>query len=99
MKDLYKITLLIDSYGKLLTQKKLDYIKMHFFDDLSLSEIGKLNNVSKNAIYDSIKSTLLELENYEKLLKLISKRKLRIQLYDLIKDPEIKKKLLEADKV
>ena len=73
MKDLHKISLLIDAYGSLLTNKKLEYIKMHYFEDLSLSEIAKINNVTKNAIYDSIKITLLELENYEVKLKIIFK--------------------------
>ncbi|MGL4647703.1 MAG: hypothetical protein ACRCVI_03160 [Mycoplasmoidaceae bacterium] len=99
MKELHKVALLIDFYGQLLTPKKLDYIKKHFFEDLSFSEIASLNNVSKNAIYDSIKSTLLELENYEHILKLISKRELRYKVYDQIKDPLIRKKLIEIDKV
>ena len=99
MKDLHKISLLIDAYGSLLTNKKLEYIKMHYFEDLSLSEIAKINNVTKNAIYDSIKITLLELENYEVKLKIIFKMKQRFKLYDLIKDDEIKKKLIQMYKV
>ena len=99
MKDLHKISLLIDAYGSLLTNKKLEYIKMHYFEDLSLSEIAKINNVTKNAIYDSIKITLLEWENYEVKLKIIFKMKQRFKLYDLIKDDEIKKKLIQMDKV
>ena len=99
MKDLHKISLLIDAYGSLLTNKKLEYIKMHYFEDLTLSEIAKINNVTKNAIYDSIKITLLELENYEVKLKIIFKMKQRFKLYDLIKDDEIKKKLIQMDKV
>ncbi|MGL5591573.1 MAG: hypothetical protein ACRDCF_02445 [Mycoplasmoidaceae bacterium] len=99
MKDLHKISLLIDIYGSLLTNKKLEYIKMHYFEDLSLSEIAKINNVTKNAIYDSIKITLLELENYEEKLKIIFKMKQRYKLYDLIEDDEIKKKLFQIDKV
>ncbi len=99
MKDLHKISLLIDAYGSLLTNKKLEYIKMHYFEDLSLSEIAKINNVTKNAIYDSIKITLLELENYEEKLKIIFKMKQRFKLYDLIKDDEVKKKLIQMDKV
>ena len=99
MKDLHKISLLIDAYGSLLTNKKLEYIKMHYFEDLSLSEIARINNVTKNAIYDSIKITLLELENYEVKLKIIFKMKQRFKLYDLIKDDEIKKKLIQMDKV
>ena len=99
MKDLHKISLLIDAYGSLLTNKKLEYIKMHYFEDLSLSEIAKINNVTKNAIYDSIKITLFELENYEVKLKIIFKMKQRFKLYDLIKDDEIKKKLIQMDKV
>ncbi|MGL5245961.1 MAG: hypothetical protein ACRC8C_00090 [Mycoplasmoidaceae bacterium] len=99
MKDLHKISLLIDTYGSLLTNKKLEYIKMHYFEDLSLSEIAKINSVTKNAIYDSIKITLLELENYEDKLKIIFKMKQRFKLYDLIENNEIKKKLLQLDKV
>ena len=99
MKDLHKISLLIDAYGSHLTNKKLEYIKMHYFEDLSLSEIAKINNLTKNAIYDSIKITLLEWENYEVKLKIIFKMKQRFILYDLVKDDEIMKKLIQMDKV
>ena len=73
MKALHKISLLTDAYGTLLTNKKLEYITMHYFEDVSLSEIGKINNVTKNAIYGSIKITLLELDNYEVKLKILYK--------------------------
>ena len=56
MKDLHKISLLIDAYGSLLTNKKLEYIKMHYFEDLSLSEIAKINNVTKMLFMIVLKS-------------------------------------------
>ena len=46
---------LYDIYGGLLTDKQQNCMEMHFYNDLSLSEIADEYGVSRQAIYDLIK--------------------------------------------
>lgn len=99
MKDLSKISLLIDFYGKLLTEKQYEYLNDYYFNDLSLNEIAENNKVSKNAIYDSIKKATMELEKYENTLNLIENHLKRVELYQKISDKNLKEELLKTEMV
>ena len=70
-----KISMLIDIYGELLTDKQFNNLKMYFFEDLSLSEIGKINNTSRQSILDSINKSIEQLNTYESKLKILFKDK------------------------
>ncbi len=58
---------LIEEYGVLLSQKKLEYVQMYYFDDLSLSEIAEQIGVSRAAVQDAIKSGIKE--SYVRVIK------------------------------
>ena len=62
---------LLDIYGSLLTRKQLALALMHFGDHLSLSEIGRRQNVSRQAVHDAIRHVTRILEDYEDKLKLL----------------------------
>lgn len=98
--DIKKVTLLIDTYGKLLTEVKYDYLIKHYFDDMSLNEIANIYNISRSAVHSSIISGINELEEYEKKLNFLKKQKMRLKLYNQIKDQKLKNELLiiELDK-
>jgi|LGOV01.1.fsa_nt_gb predicted DNA-binding protein YlxM (UPF0122 family) len=64
---------LYDFYGQLLTDNQKQMIELYIYEDLSLGEIGENLNVSRQAIYDSIKRSQKTLQNYEEKLKLIYK--------------------------
>ena len=66
---------LLDIYGSLLTRKQLALALMHFGDHLSLSEIGRRQNVSRQAVHDAIRHVTRILEDYEDKLKLFSNLK------------------------
>ena len=56
----------------------------HFENDLSLSEIAKNNNVSRQAIYDNIKRGVALLYDYEDKLKFYQiKKSIREELVNL----------------
>lgn len=97
MKDLVKISYLIDCYGKLLTEKQLQYLIDYYFNDYSLNEIAENNNISKNAVYDSIKKSELELEKYEQVLKMVENTLKRFELYDKLNDETLKEKFLQTE--
>lgn len=99
MKNLTEISLLIDFYGKLLTDKQLNYLICYYFDDFSLGEIAEDNSISKNAVYDSIKKSINELKKYESKLGFIEKYLKRIDLYAKIEDIKLKEELFETEVV
>ncbi len=59
------ISLLLDFYAPILTDKQKDMIENYYNADLSLAEIAENENISRQGVRDSIKrgeETLLELE-------------------------------------
>ena len=60
-----KMTILIDTYGELLTNKQLDICKLYYFDNLSLAEIGELQSISRQAVNDALEKSKALLEMYE----------------------------------
>ena len=76
MKDL-SVTMLMDFYGQLLTDKQLQALDMYYNEDLSLAEIAQEEGISRQGVRDSIKRGEKQLEEYEEKLGL-AKRFLRI---------------------
>ena len=68
-------SLMLDYYGDLLTQHQVDILDEYFNEDLSMNEIADNYQISKAAVQDLIKRSMQQLENYEKVLKLIEKDK------------------------
>ncbi|HQC54264.1 MAG TPA: sigma factor-like helix-turn-helix DNA-binding protein [Clostridia bacterium] len=91
-----KIALLNDYYGNLLTKYQSDVVKMYYDQDLSLAEISKICNVSRQAIKDVLKRTEKKLEEYEEKLGLVARVaniKAKIQSYILESDEDTAAKL------
>ena len=71
-----KLTILYDYYGCLLTDKQQLYFEEYYFNNLSLQEISENYNISRNAVYNSLKEIEKKLYYYEKKLCLYEKGKL-----------------------
>lgn len=85
-----EIGILLDYYKPLLTEKQKKYLIDYFEEDLSLTEIAEMNNVSRQAVYDNVKRGCKILRNYEDKLNFYKKdRKLYNELLDLKKDFKI----------
>ena len=79
-----EIANLFEIYSSLLSEKQKEYLEDHFENDLSLSEIAKNNNVSRQAIYDNIKRGVALLHDYEDKLKFYQmKKSIREELVNL----------------
>ena len=75
---------LIDLYGTLLTANQLNILELYYMEDLSLKEISEELNVSRNAVHDSLKRSLLILEGYEEKLELLKKDQIKMELLEKI---------------
>lgn len=73
MEERIYLSILLSTYGSLLTKKQLDIMRLYYDDDLSMPEIAELNNTTRQAIYDLIKRCHKVLLNYEDKLKLVDK--------------------------
>ena len=74
--EFVEIANLLEIYSSLLSEKQKEYLEDHFENDLSLSEIAKNNNVSRQAIYDNIKRGVALLYDYEDKLKFYQLKKI-----------------------
>ncbi|MDI3534729.1 MAG: uncharacterized protein PWQ82_1094 [Thermosediminibacterales bacterium] len=68
-----RIGLLNDFYGCLLTERQAKFIELYYNDDLSLSEIAEKFSISRQGVYDILRRSVDQLEEYESKLKLMEK--------------------------
>ena len=71
MEQLLYLSALFDLYGALLTEKQQECLRMHLFEDFSLSEIGEELGISRQAVYDNIHRSEKAMEAYEEKLGLV----------------------------
>ena len=60
-----EISLLLDFYGEMLTEKQRDMVDYYYNDDLSLAEIAENEGITRQGVRDSIKraeAQMLEME-------------------------------------
>ena len=90
MKERLYLISLYDLYGNLLTDKQQTYFEEYYFNNLSLSEMSDLYDVSRSAIGKSLKEIESKLNNYEDKINIYSKLN---KVNKLIKDEELRNKI------
>lgn len=70
MEQFLYLSALFDLYGALLTEKQQECLRMHLFEDFSLSEIGEELGISRQAVYDNIHRSEKAMASYEEKLGL-----------------------------
>ena len=73
MEKIVRQSLLYDFYGELLTEHQKNIYEDVIMNDLSYTEIARLNGISRQGVYDMIKRCDKILEEYEGKLKLVEK--------------------------
>ena len=68
-----KVSILIDIYGKLLTDKQYKLLDDYYNNDLSLSEIAENNEITRQAVNDMINKGKAKLVEYEEKLHFMDK--------------------------
>lgn len=79
-KDL-RISVLLDYYSDMLTDKQKDVIDLYYNEDLSLSEIAEHEGITRQGVRDSIKRGEQTLFEMEEKLHLADRSK---KFYDII---------------
>ncbi len=64
----FEMNELLDIYGGLLTEKQISIMNLYYQEDLSLAEISEMMDISRQAVYDSIKKSEKQLSNYDEVL-------------------------------
>lgn len=94
MEEQVYYTILYDYYKNLFTLKQQSYFEDYYFNDLSLTEIGINNYVSRNAVCKQLKEIRLKLDDYEAKLCLYNNA-LKIKKLINNLDDDLKSKIEE----
>ena len=68
-----KFSMLLDIYGKLLTEKQYYLLDDYYNQDLSLSEIAENEGITRQAVRDNLKKGENKLLEYEEKLEVMKK--------------------------
>ena len=86
MEERVLISLLLDFYGPLLTDKQRMSLQLHHEDDMSLGEIAEELGVSRQAVHDNLQRERHILNDYESKLHLVAQYEAREQVINELKD-------------
>lgn len=79
------VTILLDFYGDMLTEKQRDFLGYYYNDDLSLSEIADNEGITRQGVRDSIKRAEKQLFEMETRLGLVKRfEEVRSGLNDIL---------------
>ena len=86
MEERVLISLLLDFYGPLLTDKQRMSLQLHHEADMSLGEIAEELGVSRQAVHDNLQRARHILNDYESKLHLVAQYEAREQVINELKD-------------
>ncbi|MCX7710380.1 MAG: YlxM family DNA-binding protein [Clostridia bacterium] len=73
MDNVYEISLLLDFYGQLLTDRQYEILDLHVNHDYSLGEIAEQLDISRQGVFDNMKRAKAALHKLEEKLGLVQK--------------------------
>ena len=78
----YRMTMLYDFYGELLTERQKEFFDLYYNEDLSLAEIAENSGISRQGVRDVIvraEAVLTELEDKTGLIKRFHMMKVQLE--------------------
>ncbi len=85
MDDFEYINELLPFYIELLTDKQQQILKLYYYENYSLAEIAEDLQITRNAVYDSLKKSINSIKRYEEKLQLLANYKKRSELYERLR--------------
>lgn len=83
------ISMLLEIYGKLLTQKQCDVIDLYYNQNLSLSEIAEEENITRQGVRKNLVDAENKLFDYEEKLQILKQKLEREEIIEeLLKETE-----------
>ncbi|HPV02891.1 MAG TPA: YlxM family DNA-binding protein [Clostridiales bacterium] len=73
MKELFKVSLLLDFYGQMLTKRQYDVLDLYYNSDYTLAEIAEELDISRQGVHDNIKRGKAALFELERKLGLVAR--------------------------
>jgi predicted DNA-binding protein YlxM (UPF0122 family) len=73
MEEKLRNNLLLDFYGNMLTEKQRQIMVLYIEEDTGLSEIATMLKMSRQAVYDAVKSSENTLKTFEDKLKCVER--------------------------
>ena len=74
MEEKIQISILLSLYGNLLTEIQKKYMELYYNEDLSLSEIGDNENITRQAVRTILVKSKNKLKEYESKLGFMKKQ-------------------------
>ncbi|MGE5654925.1 MAG: YlxM family DNA-binding protein [Bacillota bacterium] len=68
-----RINWLLDFYGGTLTEHQRELVELYYSDDLSLGEIAEQAQISRQAVYDTLRRAVESLERWEEKLGMVAR--------------------------
>ena len=69
----YRMTMLYDFYGELLTDRQREFFDLYYNEDLSLAEIAEITGITRQGVRDSVVRSEAALRTMEEKTGLISR--------------------------
>ena len=92
MEEKVEISILLSLYGALLTKTQQKYMDLYYNQDLSLSEIGDNENITRQAVRTILVKSKNKLLEYEKDLKFMKKEKNIGKLLENLENKDLNQK-------
>ncbi len=92
MEEKVEISILLSLYGALLTKTQQKYMDLYYNQDLSLSEIGDNEKITRQAVRTILIKSKNKLLEYEKDLKFMKKEKNIGKLLENLENKDLNQK-------
>lgn len=98
MEEKVRISILLELYGNLLTAKQYEFMDYYYNQDLSLSEIGDNEDITRQAVRTILQKSKKKLEQYETKLKFMQKEEIIKKYIEQLEETKLnlkQKKIIE----